>query len=262
MKSKTFIGIHLFFIFLSYFAWGTSDVKLQKVSGWQKSDLVDEDTWNALQPYLLPANHPIKPKLDQIFSVMRATATPLTMQGAGFQSLDIWKWDKVYVVKHPNLKGYLIKAYLDDQLYMDDIALVNRIIGAEALRDAIHAYGYQSLFKVPHKWLYPLPAIPHAPSGLLQKNFILIVEDMLIVNKQENNKKYYSISENELLPLFILINSLGLADSIYIKNIPFSKDGKIAFVDLERHHLWPVPFKKLTPQLNSMMQKYWNELAR
>lgn len=211
-------------------------------------------------PYLLPANHPIKPQLDNIFFHLRATATPLSMKMAGFERIGDWKWDKVFVARHPNLKGYLIKAYLDDHLLMDDTMLVHRIIGAEVIRSAIDAHGYQSYFKVARKWLYQLPGFPNTLPGLKQKNYILVVEDMDIVDEKTNKKMFNkSIHEKQLFALFYIINSLGLADSIYIKNIPFTNDGKIAFVDTERYHLWPVPLQKLTPMLNSKMKKFWKQ---
>lgn len=239
------------------FSLGTPKVDCKEYN-WKKSPLVDDHTWNNVQPYLLPSNHPLKSKLDQIFLKMRATANSVAMTMAGFKSLDVWRWDKVYVAKHPDLKGYLIKAYLDDHLFMDDKTLVNRIIGAENLRSGINAYGYQSFLKVPHKWLYPLPDSPSTLPGLHPKHFILIVEDMDIVDKQKNEKMYHnSMSEKQLAALYVLINNFGLADSIYIYNIPFSKDRKIAFVDTERHGLWPVNFEKLTPSLNSKMKKCW-----
>lgn len=227
---------------------------------WKKNGSVDEVTWNTLQPYLLPSNHPLKPKLDDIFLRMRATATAHFMKRAGFESLEEWKWDKVFVAKHPHLKGYLIKAFLDDHHLMDDKILVNRIICAENIRSAIKVYGYQAYFKVPRKWLYQLPENPPTLPGLHQKNFILVVEDMDLVSQKENKDMFHNlITEKHLSALFLLINTLGLSDSVYIKNIPFSKDEKIAFVDTERYGLWPILFHKLTPKLNSKMKKYWKQ---
>lgn len=265
MKFKQSIYSFLFFIFAHHFCeaaqfnWiSESDSALiSKEYHWQKSGFIDEKAWNYLSPYLLPSNHPIKFELDQIFSKFRATSCSLTMKMAGFENLEEWKWDKVYVAKHPKLKGYLVKAYLDDHLFMNDHTLVNRIIGADILREGIQVFGYQSFFKVPHKWLYQLPDYPESLPGLNQKNFILIVEDMNIVSKKKNIEMYRSLSEEKLLPLFHMINSFGLVDSIYIKNIPFSRDGKIAFVDLERHHLWPISFEKLARMLRSSVQEYW-----
>lgn len=229
-----------------------------KEYAWQKSAFLDEVTWSSLSPYLLPSNHPIKAKLDEIFFKMRATATPLTMKAAGFQTLDSWKWDKAYVARHSQIKGYLIKAFLDNHLFMDDKkSLVNRIIGAEHIRQAIEVYGLQSFFKVPRKWLYQLPDYPDTLPGLYKKNFILIVEDMNIVSDEKNAEMFEQWTEDkQLLFLFYLINTLGLSDSVYISNIPFSKDGKIAFVDTERYHLWPVNFKKLSQKLNREMKNY------
>lgn len=243
------------------FTHGTPQIN-GKECHWTKRFHIDDATWVSVQPYLLPSNHPLKSKLDQIFSGFRATTDANSMKFAGFETLDTWKWDKVFVARHPQLKGFLIKAYLDDHLYMDDKSLVNRIVGAENLRSAIKAFGYQSYFKVPRKWLYPLPDFPGALPGLRRKNFILIVEDMDLVTKEKNEQLYRKSADTKLLhALFNLMNTLGLDDSIYIKNIPFSKNGKIAFVDTERHGLWPIPFEKLTPMLSPKMKEYWKQLT-
>ncbi len=243
------------------FSIGTPKENSKEYS-WQKSSSIDVATWHNLQPYLLPSNHYLKPKLDQIFSKARASANKQAMKKAGFEGLEEWRWNKIFVARHPNLKGFLIKAYLDDHCFMDDKILVNRIIGAEAIRYVIAALGLQSYFKVPHKWLYPLPDSPPSLPGLKGKNFILIVEDMNIVDKAKNKKKYReSITENQLFALFHVMNSVGLADSVHIYNIPFCKDGKIAFIDTEMHHLWPIAFHLLTPSLSLKMQECWKKLT-
>jgi len=221
---------------------------------WTKNALIDENTWQLLNPYLIPSNHPVKLKLDAILHQGRPTTNAISMKMAGFESIGTIAWDKAFVAKHPQLKGFIIKAYLDDQVWMDDKMLLLRIQGAEQIRSAIKAYGFETYLKVPHKWLYQLPAHTQTHPG--QKNFILIVEDMTIVDKEKNEKLYRkSISEIQLKALHFIINALGLADSVYIKNIPFSEDGKIAFVDTERFNLWPVPFQKLAKSLNEKRKK-------
>ena len=85
---------------------------------------------------------------------------------------------------------------------------------------------------------------------------------MNIVDKAKNKKKYReSITENQLFALFNVMNSVGLADSVHIYNIPFCKDGKIAFIDTEMHHLWPIAFHLLTPSLSLKMQECWKKLT-
>lgn len=232
----------LFFFNLNFFIFADH---------WQRPQSIDEATWNIVLPYLLPFNHPLKAQIDNIFFTTRATATPQTMQAAGFEPFEDWKWDKVYVAKHPSLKGYLIKAYLDNHLFMNDHLLIMRLLGAENIRSAIKAFGYQKYLRVPNKWLYPLPDSPLPPPGLQQKFFILIVEEMDLVSPEKNKKMFYhSIKNKQLDALVHLIHILGLSDSVYLKNIPFCKDHKIAFVDTERTNLWPIPFEKLTQDLN------------
>lgn len=242
MKYKIIFIICLCFITLAYHP----NILAQSIS----NELFEE----SIKRFLIPENHPIKPQLDRLFS-QRVTSSQQSMQDAGFISLDIWKWDKAYVVKHPLLKGYLIKVNLDNHYWMDDNFLIHRLIGAEAIRSAIETYGLQKYFKVPKKWLYRLPN-PSAIPGVTSKNFILVVEDMNIVNQSINKQKFSECQdETKLLSLFILINTLGLSDSIYLKNIPFSKDGRIAFVDTERHSIWPVSLKKLLKNLHPTMRK-------
>lgn len=261
MKFKLLIFNILIFFNLPFFLLGSS--LSQNASTWPKSSQIDEYTWTTLSPYLIPFNHPIKAKLDSIFLRIRATANPEAMKMAGFEALGSWKWDKVYVAKHADLKGYLIKAYLDDHFFMDDRLLVQRIVGAEALRSAINIFEYQNYFKVPKKWLYLLPEFPPTLPGLKSKYFILVVEDMDLVDYKRNKKMFRNhMTEKSLQALYHLLILLGLPDSTRITNISFSKDKKIAFVDTERNGLWPIPFSTLKPALGHKMRIYWENLTR
>ena len=58
--------------------------------------------------------------------------------------------------------------------------------------------------------------------------------------------------------VYTIVQEVGLSDSLLPCNIPFSKDGRMAFVDMEYHHKWPIPFDKITPHLSPPMQYYWN----
>lgn len=225
----------------------------------QKSQYIDEARWIEVQPYLLPENHPVKSKLDSIFSKSRATSSIDTFSRAGFDYMDLRKWDNVIVAWHQKLKGYIIKAYLDDQIGINDhLAFMTRINGAEAIRDAITAFGYENYFKVPKKWLYMLPDDPPVLPGLQRKMFILVEEDMNLVSSSSNSRMWQkNSSKNFLKALFTLLQTLGLKDSVYITNIPFAKDGKVAFIDTEHHHSWPVKFSRLAKFLNPDMQVYW-----
>ena len=225
---------------------------------------IDPVSWEMAEPFLIPEDHPIKGKLDAIFSKTRATTSIETFKKAGFEYLPLRKWDNVIVAWHPKLKGHLVKVYLDDQIGIPDLhALIQRIYGAEKIRAAINEFGYQKMLKVPRKWLYPLPDLPESLPGLQRKQFILVAEDMHLVSGYENELLWKnSVSKTTLKALFHLLESLGLKDSVYITNIPFSVDGKIAFIDTEHHGKWPVEHPKLLHFLSKKKQKYWSELIR
>lgn len=233
-----------------------------KQLAWQKSSFVSDDSWSEVSPYLLPDNHPIRTQLDEIFQKSRIIADEKTLRKAGFDNLPKRKWDNIIVAWHSKLKGYLLKLYLDDQIGIDEkIAFKTRMEGAEYIRHSIQTFGYQSLFKVPKKWMYPLPDQHPSNPGSQRKNFILIEEDMNLASSGSNIKKWkQEITAEHLKGLYHLLQSLGLKDSVYITNIPFAKDGKISFIDTEHHHKWPVNFAKLLESLSPDMQAYWNHL--
>ncbi len=221
------------------------------------------DDWNALQPYFLPINHPVKDRLDRIFTKKRATASKESFEAAGFGKITLRQPTNIVVGKNPELKGYLVKAYLDSQPdFIDWGNWLNRILGAKAIKESIKVHGFKD-FLVPQKWIYPLPEHPSPPSklGYHRKNFILIVEDMHILPNQETLDKYKKkISKGQLKGLYTLLSELGLIDSIFPDNIPFTKSGKIAFIDTEHHHLWPVNYQRFKQFLSPTMQEYWQTL--
>jgi len=225
---------------------------------------IDSASWEAAKPFLIPENHPMKAKLDAIFSKTRATTSIKTFKKAGFKYLTLRKWDNVIVAWHSKLKGHLVKVYLDDQIGIPDReTLMQRIYGADKIRAAINEFGYQKMFKVPKKWLYPLPDLPDPLPGLQRKKFIVVEEDMQIVSSYDNEHLWKkSVRKKTLAALFHLLETLGLKDSVYITNIPFSSDGRIAFVDTEHHSKWPVSHYKLLRFLSTRNQVYWNELIR
>ncbi len=114
---------------------------------------------------------------------------PITLTTLGCPPT-LWEDLKPYFlpVNHPLIKGYLFKVYLDVQPDICEWSnWVRRIEGAHAIRACIKRHGYKH-FSVPHKWIYPLPPEPSPPFSekYHRKNFILIVEDMHIVNLTQN----------------------------------------------------------------------------
>lgn len=224
---------------------------------------VSEELWNTLAPYFLPERFPEKAALDYIFSLRRVLSSHKSMQKSGFIVLTNPN-DKIVVARHPYLKGYLIKAYTDQMELPDWYWWKKRIDGIHVIREHITLYGYEGIMKAPRKWIYPVPPIPMPKAGApYPKNFILVVEEMDILDAKKNKKAYRSRMTPEILDAFYtMLTSLKLIDSVYADNTPFCKDGRLAFVDSE-HSLCtnrPVPLIVVKDYLSPTMQAYWEYL--
>jgi len=221
------------------------------------------DTWLALEPYFLP-DHALRKKLDAIFTKQRVTQSPQTFAKGGFGKPKLRQPTNIVIGRHLSIPHYLFKVYLDSQPPLIDWDnWVKRIEGARAIRECLQRHHFKH-FVVPKKWIYPLPMKPSPPntSEYYRKNFILVVEELAILDQQENKKAFQKkITPQILDELFVILTEVGLIDSVYIDNIPFTRDGKIAFIDTEHHQSnQEVPYHKLTRYLSPPMQNYWQKL--
>lgn len=229
----------------------------------ERPKTVSRKVWNSVKPYLLPDDHPIKPSLDRIFSRSRAILNTRTMRKAGFVNPKVRKWTHIIVTTHPELPGYVIKTYLDAQRYHnhqpEHKRWIVRISGARAIQEMLDENGWNHLFKVPKKWIYALPETPGVAKEYLRKHFILVEEDMHLVGKRKNKDMWRSssITIEHLDALYQILRRLGLSDCVKPDNLPFSCDGRIAFIDTDSYMKGHVPYRKLTPHLCRPMQKYW-----
>lgn len=212
---------------------------------------------HAIQEYLIPPGHPAKSILDNIFTYPSALASEQTLKKAGFV-FTTSPLNKIIVAKHPALEGYLIKTYLDNTPYPKEEwkVLATRVEGARQVQQTLDLYGYQEIMKVPQKWIYHLPE----RNG---RQYLLLVEDMHILPPKENLHCYLKkMTKKKLSALYTVITENGLMDSVYIRNIPFCEDGKIAFIDTE---LFAIPKEKIcyaciTHHFSSKMQRFWSKL--
>lgn len=232
------------------------------------SKYVNQILWAYVQDYLIPENHPAKLKLDEIFSISRALYDLQSMVQAGFEPAYPQHHSQIIVTRHPDLPGYVIKAYLDEQAYHSDkpeyYFWIKRIIGSRLIKNAIKAHEYDNFIKVPKKWIYLLPDEPAPPTGCLRKMFILVEEDMNIHSDKINEKLWRSpvVTKELLKALFIVITELGLFDCAKPANCPISKDGRIALIDTQSYYEKRVKYHKLTSYLSSPMRHYWLKLIK
>jgi hypothetical protein len=225
---------------------------------YSKSPHISDKVWETVKPYFLPSNHPIKKRLDQIFST-RPSASEKRLKNAGFNKPRHRPQSKMVVSHHPDLPGYLFKLYTDDQKLVDYTLIIHRIKGAESIKRSIKRHGYDKFFKVPKKWIYPLPVETSRSRG---QNFVLVVEDAKILSHKQNYSKWRGeeMTQERAKAIFTLLKENGLRDTIHPFNLPFCKDGKMAFIDTEYHHSGPVHFTRMTRHMPKALRPFWQRL--
>lgn len=222
-----------------------------------------DDIRSRLKPYLLDETSPLKKKLDKLFGKTRVTESVESFEKAGFGKVRLRKPTNIVVGKHKDFKGYLFKVYLDSQPPVCEWCnWIMRIEGAKCIKECIKRRGYRN-FTVPDKWIYLLPSRPLS-KGAHPKCSVLIVKEIDILDASANLKAYKTKMNARLLrELFTIIDEERLLDSVFPDNAPFTRAGKIAFIDTEHFHCSePIPFHKLSPYLSPDMQKRWNELVQ
>lgn len=229
--------------------------------GYTKSPYVSDEAWAAVQPYLLPENNPLKGKLDQIFRGSRATASRQALVNAGFTYTQK-QGSHVITAKHSKLSGVVIKLLTDDNPNPDEWkGWVQRVKGAQLIQQGINEFKSSRYFKVPKKWIYPLPPEP-SPSGVYRRNFILIAEDMKLLPYEDNKMQWRcSKDKKRLEALYKLQQKYGLNDSVRIANIPMCRDGRVAFVDTEVYYWFPVDYHPLLEYISTSLWDYWKQLT-
>lgn len=251
--------ISCIFLFYAFLLFGHFEL-----CSYERPSAIDPITWQALNPYFLPEDHPIKSTLDTLFSSKSVMTSKSTLKKAKFKIISSGRPIRALVIKHKKLKGYLLKAFVEEQPVTQEwVNWCKRVDGSNYVRQAIYEYGYQDIMCVPHKWIYPLPVVKSNTKDKRgqTKFFILVVEKMNIQKQEKNVAFWRSIAVKPALidALYTMLQGVGLYDSVYTHNVPFTRDRKIAFVDTEHFHEWPVPFHKFNTHLSPAMQKYWKQ---
>lgn len=220
---------------------------------------ISEEVWAETEPKLIPFNHPAKKKLDKIFSKASVLDNMVNLHKAGFEFIEVRNPVHTLIGKHTQLKGYIVKLFTNMQQERKEwLYWLRRIKGAELIAEAIEEKGYGHMMKVPKKWLYLIEA-NHDPD---KKTFVLVAEDMKLFDDKVNKKLWKNRMTHELLfAIYDMMESLGLYDSNYIDNIPFSKDFRIAFIDTEHYLDWPIAYRKLNLRLSDEIREYWLQIT-
>jgi len=240
------------------------DLKQFSYPNFQDNPYLDERMRVMMTPYLLPLDHPVKTMLDCIFSQSRAIENKQTLIEAGFIIIASMPGSFVIVARHPLIPGYVFKLYLDTEMRSKDgIAncewLTRRCMGAEKIKRTIRQRKIRH-FTVPDKWLYVLPLYPFSNVPHPQP-VILVASDMEPEGEEVTQLAWKTSIQHRHLDELYAILKHGYGTTGLVRNIPYTKSGKFAFIDTEypeRHH----KLKKIKTYLSEEMQGYWDTLIR
>jgi hypothetical protein len=203
------------------------------------------------QHYLLPVDHFLQKPLADLFQDSKMFATRENLRKAGFQ-LFKRRHSGLMVAKHPSIKGFLIKKYIDDVPQEKQLHnYLARAKGSRALTKFIKAENLQHII-TPKKWLYPLP------QKVFGQSYLLIVEEIDICSSAESEKNYSEIAPAALEELCLVLTRFRGLDSI-VKNMPFTHQGKIAFVDTEH---WKDSREKFLPHILPLLDEERQNIVR
>ena len=160
----------------------------------------------------------IDPKMFDSFDRFRA---------AGFHLVDHSE-TKIMAGSHKRLKGYLVKKYNNDRPGKEQVRnYMHRIEGARLLRKFIVDNKLQRVV-APQKFLYELP-------DSFPERYLVITEKLDLVSLRDTERAYERLDREQARELAtILFYFRGLNSTA--ANLPFTEDGKIAFIDTERWH--------------------------
>ncbi|MBY0529591.1 MAG: hypothetical protein K2P51_05310 [Rhabdochlamydiaceae bacterium] len=237
---------------------------LRSYPNFRDNPYLDNRLRKLMAPHLLPLNHPLKPKLDALFSSSRVTESEESLLAAGFSIIASMPGSFVIVARHPELRGQVLKLYLDNEMRTKDGIpnsewLIRRCIGAKIIRDIIIKKKFKTL-TIPDKWLYILPRIPLS-QGPRPQPVLVIETDMELYNEAESLTAWKTqITPEHLNELYAILKH-GYGTIRVAENIPFTKHGTFAFTDTE-YPQRKLKLRKVKPYLSEEMQIYWDTLAK
>lgn len=226
-----------------------------------------EEMKEKIAPYLIHSSHPMKSRLDRIFSTFRCTKNKNTLLSSGFTILEQGPRSYIVVARHKNLPGHLIKCYFDVETRekWDRPSwywLCKRCEGAKKIREIIDKYKIKH-FRVARKYIYLLPLLeksePFKPC-YTRHPALLLVTDMDLVSKNENLYAWKHLVTKEILRELYVIITLAKGASYRADNIAFSRSGKFCFIDCEYPSKGP-EYDVISQYLSDSMQKYWQTLV-
>ena len=200
----------------------------------------------------MPYFDPTALNLDRLFHDRGMFDSADDWQSAGFKIVRAHE-TRMLVAGHKSVPDILFKKYPKKSDKTWDEQLKNyerRIEGIRRIKAVIEAHQLRHVV-APQKWLLQLPA-RFSSHGRL--SYILAVERCDILDKERSAQRYRDLSEDVLKDLVTVLFHFGGYDSS-VKNVPVTKDDKVAFIDTDR---WKQPKQEKLKERKYM--KYLSEI--
>ena len=173
------------------------------------------------------ANLPIASQLKELFTDRKMFDSMKAFEEAGFK-LIAHSPHKIMSGSHKLTRGFLFKKYNNDKPGKKQLKnYMRRIEGARLLRTFIAEHGFQHVV-APRKWLHELPE--SFPS-----RYLIVADKLDLMSDDATRRKYDRIREDQMRELATVLYYFRGLNS-WTKNLPFTEEGKIAFIDTERWH--------------------------
>ena len=218
------------------------------------------------------ATLPSEIDLDKLFYKESLFDSINKLHEAGFQIVRGSTNDRVAVIGHTSLPGYLFKKFLRNVRHPYEKQLASyerRVRGAGALKTHLAALDIHSIV-VPRKWLCELPARFRSDG---KPEHVVVVEKCDFLGHDESKRRYRAIGKDalkELCTIFFTFKRVDFAS----RNMPFTPEGKIAFIDtgyltritedlrFRRQNYKKNVDKLYTDESQRFAKSLWDEFAR
>lgn len=192
---------------------------------------------------------PIVSRLSELFTDRRMFESFDRFGSAGFRLVDHAE-NKVMAGGHKEVPGYLFKKYNNDKPAKKQILnYMRRVEGARLLRAFITKHGFSRVV-APRKWLYELPADFPA-------RYLVVAQKLDLSSDTDHH--YDRIDSEQVRELAtILYYFRGLNSTA--ANLPFTEEGRVAFIDTERWANGKDFLRKVGDRLPSDQRKLAEEI--
>lgn len=167
--------------------------------------------------------------LDKLFYKDTVFESASKLRKLGFRLVRDRIDNRVTVFGHKEVPGYLFKKFTRDSDIPYDRQIAGyerRVRGARYLKTHLDELRISSII-VPRKWLCQLPSkFNHGGKS----EYIVVVERCNILVHEQSKNTYRAISDDTLKDLCTIFCTFKRLD-FSAKNMPFTAEGKIAFID-------------------------------